>query len=185
MDTYTGCRNWGWPRFVCLLAAVVINGGLAYPTSPSWIPDPFFRIYLGRVHRDKHGSDSLSYDNQGRFRPQAFEEFFANYDREGKGGLSIWDLGNAWVGQVSFCVFTFCVFPPAPFPHLRWCVCSFVCLGNFLVVFFSRADSFLPSTFSTGFSKTHSATCSTCSASRPFSSSGWLRTASCGPPTGC
>ncbi len=63
------------------------------------MPDPFFRIHVARIHRDKHGSDSLSYDTQGRFRPQAFEELFSNYDRGGKGGLDKWDLWNAWRGQ--------------------------------------------------------------------------------------
>jgi hypothetical protein len=30
-----------------------IHSNFSYPTLKSWIPDPFFRIYLNRIHRDK------------------------------------------------------------------------------------------------------------------------------------
>ena len=58
---------------------------------PGWLPDPLFRIYIARLHKDKHGSDSMTYDNEGRFRPQNFEEIFAKYDRGNKGGLT-WEM---------------------------------------------------------------------------------------------
>lgn len=98
-DTYRGFRAWGWAIPLCLFATFVINLNLSYPTGPSWIPDPFFRIYIANVHKDKHGSDSMSYDNEGRFRPQNFEDFFAKYDKENKGGLTIRDLARALKGQ--------------------------------------------------------------------------------------
>jgi len=63
------------------------------------VRDSFFRININRIHHDKHGSDSMSYDNQGRFRPHAFEEFFDNYDRGNKGGLNMGDIYYAWLGQ--------------------------------------------------------------------------------------
>ncbi|KAF8072391.1 SOP1 [Scenedesmus sp. PABB004] len=62
----------------------------SYPSAPTWLPDPFMRIYLKNVHRCKHGSDSEVYDTEGRFVPQRFEELFSKYDRGNKGGLS-WD----------------------------------------------------------------------------------------------
>jgi hypothetical protein len=43
------------------------------------LPDPFFRVYLARVHKDKHGSDTGTYDTEGRFVPQNFENIFAKY----------------------------------------------------------------------------------------------------------
>lgn len=41
----------------------------------------------------------MSYDNEGRFRPQQFEDLFAKYDRDAKGGLAITDLWSLWNGQ--------------------------------------------------------------------------------------
>ncbi|KAI9818945.1 MAG: hypothetical protein M1832_004113 [Thelocarpon impressellum] len=98
-DTYQGCRDFGWNVFLSLLATVLINGALSYPTMPTVLPDPFFRIFVSRMHKNKHGSDSMTYDNEGRFRPQQYEDFFAKYDRDGKGGLSKMDLWDAWKGQ--------------------------------------------------------------------------------------
>jgi len=98
-DIYFGCRKWGWNPLLCLFATLVIAPAMSYPSQSSWIPDPFLRIHVARIHRDKHGSDTGTYDNKGRFRPQNFEEIFANYDRNGKGGLSIGDLYFMWSGQ--------------------------------------------------------------------------------------
>lgn len=99
-DTYRGIRAWGWSILLSLIAAGIIHFGLSYPTCPTFpIPDPFLRISLPRIHKANHGSDSLSYDNEGRFRPQNFEDFFSKYDRDNKGGLDAWDLLRAWKGQ--------------------------------------------------------------------------------------
>ncbi|KAI4248850.1 MAG: hypothetical protein L6R40_000862 [Gallowayella cf. fulva] len=93
-DTYIGCRDYGWGILLSLIATLFINLGLSYPTCPSILPDPFFRIYIDRLYKAKHGSDSMTYDNQGRFRPQQFEDIFAKYDRGNKGGL---DAGDVWI----------------------------------------------------------------------------------------
>lgn len=98
-DTYIGCRNYGWNILLSALATFIINFNLSYPTVPGILPDPFFRIWVKRLHKDKHGSDSMSYDNEGRFRPQQFEDFFAKYDRGNKGGLDAYDLLRAHKGQ--------------------------------------------------------------------------------------
>lgn len=59
---------------------------------------------------NKHGSSTMAFDNEGRFRPQFFDEFFARNDVEGKGGLTFWEGYNglrrirfAWdiFGQIS------------------------------------------------------------------------------------
>jgi peroxygenase len=116
-DTYIGFRKWGmyrnqvyargfltryspgWNPLLAGLATFIINFNLSYPTCPSILPDPFFRIYVKRVYKNKHGSDSMTYDNEGRFRPQNFEDIFAKYDRENKGGLSLKDVTYFWKGQ--------------------------------------------------------------------------------------
>jgi len=99
LDTYRGCRRWGWNPLLCLFATFLINVNLSYPTGSSWLPDPFFRIYLDKLYKDKHGSDSMSFDNEGRFKPQQFEDFFAKYDEGNKGGLDVLDLLRAHKGQ--------------------------------------------------------------------------------------
>lgn len=41
----------------------------------------------------------MTYDNEGRFRPQNFEDIFAKYDEGNKGGLDVWDFFRFWKGQ--------------------------------------------------------------------------------------
>jgi hypothetical protein len=98
-DTYRGVRAWGWAVPLALLAMFIIHGALSYMTLPGLLPDPFFRIYLDKIHKDKHGSDSGSYDNEGRFRPQNYEEIFTKYDRGDKGGLTTGDIWRMLSGQ--------------------------------------------------------------------------------------
>lgn len=98
-DTYAGCRRWGWSRPLCVVVAALIHAGLSWPTQQGWLPDPLLRIRVDRLHRAKHGSDSQTFDNEGRFRPQNFEDFFEKYDEGRKGGLDWWDLLWAWWGQ--------------------------------------------------------------------------------------
>ncbi|KAK4985812.1 hypothetical protein LTR50_005719 [Elasticomyces elasticus] len=98
-DTYIGIRAWGWSIALAAFATLVINVNLSYPTGTSWLPDPLFRIHLAGLHKDKHGSDSMTFDNEGRFRPQNFEDLFAKYDEGRKGGLDVWDLLRMHKGQ--------------------------------------------------------------------------------------
>ncbi|KAF9977335.1 hypothetical protein BGZ73_006376 [Actinomortierella ambigua] len=86
-DTLVAFRQLGYHWFWCLVAVWVIHGFLSYATQPGWLPDPLFRIHLNRIHKNKHGSDSATYDPEGRFVPQHFEDIFAKYstvpDKEG------------------------------------------------------------------------------------------------------
>ncbi|KAG6011194.1 hypothetical protein E4U54_008223 [Claviceps lovelessii] len=79
LDTFRGFYALGFHFLLSVLSMVIIHSSFSYPTVPGYLPDPFFRIYLRRIHRDKHGSDSGTYDNEGRFAPQKFEDMFAKY----------------------------------------------------------------------------------------------------------
>lgn len=98
-DTYRSCRGWGWNPLLSAIVMIIIHQGLSYPTCPSWIPDPSFRIWINNIHKDNHGSASGSYDQEGRFRPQQFEDIFSKYDQGHKGGLTIGDLLRFHKGQ--------------------------------------------------------------------------------------
>ncbi|KAG0618697.1 hypothetical protein M758_4G085800 [Ceratodon purpureus] len=78
-ETYQGFRALGYSPTISVLAAIVINGSFSYPTYDGWIPDPRFPIYLEKIHRTKHGSDTEVYDTEGRFLPSKFEEIFNKY----------------------------------------------------------------------------------------------------------
>jgi peroxygenase len=97
-DTFNGFRKLGFGIFLSLFSMVIIHSNFAYPTQDSWIPDPRLRIHLKNIHKDKHGSDTGTYDHEGRFIPQHFEEIFVKYGG-GKDYVTAWDLVNVWSGR--------------------------------------------------------------------------------------
>ncbi|KAL3426113.1 hypothetical protein PVAG01_02904 [Phlyctema vagabunda] len=88
LDTYRGFYALGYGFILSLVALVVIHANFSYPTVQGFLPDPCFRIYIARIHKDKHGSDSGTYDNEGRFIPQKFEDIFAKYASGDKQGIT-------------------------------------------------------------------------------------------------
>ncbi|KAJ4395083.1 hypothetical protein N0V91_011082 [Didymella pomorum] len=97
-DTFVGFYNLGFGVVLSAFALFIIHINFSYPTSNSWLPDPLFRINLVNIDRTKHGSDSDTYDSQGRFRPQQFEDIFAKY-ANGADHLTIWTLLEQIKGQ--------------------------------------------------------------------------------------
>ncbi|EXJ86897.1 hypothetical protein A1O3_03851 [Capronia epimyces CBS 606.96] len=97
-DTFVGFYKLGFGVILSLVALFIIHLNFSYVTQPSWVPDPLFRIYLANVHKTKHGSDSGTYDNEGRFIPHKFEEIFDKY-AHGKDSLNIWDMASLIKGQ--------------------------------------------------------------------------------------
>lgn len=94
LDTYTGFRDLGFNILFSLLATLIINLNFSYPTrlAHSIIPDPRFRVYVDSIYKAKHGSDSGTFDAEGRFVPQAFEDMFSKYDCDGDGALTFGEL---------------------------------------------------------------------------------------------
>ncbi|GAA6062181.1 hypothetical protein JCM10212_001345 [Sporobolomyces blumeae] len=87
-DTFIGFYRLGYAVIWCILSVFLIHPTFSFFTQKSWIPDPFFRIRTDRIHRAKHGSDTSTYDAQGRFVPAKFEAIFEKFDRGHKGGLT-------------------------------------------------------------------------------------------------
>lgn len=53
--TYVGFRELGFNPIFSLIAMAIIHLGFSYPTrlGYSWIPDPWFRVYAGTIHKAK------------------------------------------------------------------------------------------------------------------------------------
>ncbi|KAL2463536.1 Peroxygenase 2 [Forsythia ovata] len=89
-ETYAGFRLIGFNVIVSLMAAIVING---------WLPNPLFPIYIYNVHKAKHGSDSGTYDTEGRYSPVNFENMFRKYAQTVPDKLTLGELWNMTEGN--------------------------------------------------------------------------------------
>jgi len=100
-DTFMGFYALGFSIFLCILSVLIIHSNFSYPTVEGYLPDPFFRIYIARIHKCKHGSDTGTYDTEGRYIPQKFEDFWSKYGKMygGQVGMTKRDLWHAVSGN--------------------------------------------------------------------------------------
>jgi len=95
IDVYNGFRDLGF-SVIFSVGSFLISLFFSYPTSLaySYLPDPYFRIYVNSIHKAKHGSDTGIYDSDGHLRPALFEELFDKFDKSGTGSL---DVNELWL----------------------------------------------------------------------------------------
>ncbi|CAL4938305.1 unnamed protein product [Urochloa decumbens] len=80
-ETFQGLRAIGCGLLVSFTGTILISLVLTHPTQPGWQPSPLFSIHIDNIHKAKHGSDSESYDTEGRFDPSKFDAIFSKYGR--------------------------------------------------------------------------------------------------------
>ncbi|KAJ7131375.1 Caleosin [Mycena epipterygia] len=79
LDTFKGFRAIGFGLILSFLSMVIIHSAFSYFTLETLLPDPFFRIRVGRVHRALHGSDTGSYTQTGDLDERRFDFVFTLY----------------------------------------------------------------------------------------------------------
>ncbi|KAK3150907.1 hypothetical protein QOZ80_3AG0239260 [Eleusine coracana subsp. coracana] len=87
-ETFKGLRAIGCSFPKSLFFAFFINLALSYPTQSGWLPSPLLSIHIKNIHKGKHGSDSETYDTEGRFDPSKFDAVFSKYGRTVQNALT-------------------------------------------------------------------------------------------------
>ncbi|XP_066388475.1 peroxygenase-like [Miscanthus floridulus] len=80
-ETFKGMRAIGCGFFTSLVLGFFINLVMSYPTQPGWLPSLLLSVHIKNIHKAKHGSDSETYDTEGRFDPSKFDAIFSKYGR--------------------------------------------------------------------------------------------------------
>jgi peroxygenase len=72
-------RALGFGFGVSTVSAAFINTALGSKCRPENATSSNMDIYIENIQKGKHGSDTGSYDTEGRFVPEKFEEIFAKH----------------------------------------------------------------------------------------------------------
>ncbi|KAH0886726.1 hypothetical protein HID58_062822 [Brassica napus] len=81
-ETYAGFRDLGFN-----------------PISSSWLPSPLLPVYIDNIHKAKHGSDSSTYDTEGRYVPVNLENIFSKYALTAPNKITLKELWNLTEGN--------------------------------------------------------------------------------------
>ncbi|KAL6649511.1 hypothetical protein ACP70R_013735 [Stipagrostis hirtigluma subsp. patula] len=98
-ETFQGLRAIGCGYPVSFMGSLLINLVLSYPTQPGWLPSPLLSIHVKNIHKGKHGSDSETYDTEGRFDPSKFDAIFSKYGRSHPNALTKGELTSMLKGN--------------------------------------------------------------------------------------
>ncbi|NP_001353659.1 caleosin [Zea mays] len=98
-ETFQGLRAIGCGLTVSFAFSILINLFLSYPTQPGWLPSPLLSIRIDNIHKGKHGSDSETYDTEGRFDPSKFDAVFSKYGRTHPNALTKDELSSMLQGN--------------------------------------------------------------------------------------
>ncbi|RVX70671.1 hypothetical protein B0A52_05321 [Exophiala mesophila] len=93
LDVYRGFRALGF-SIIFSFGGLLIPLLFSYRTRlvRSYIPDPFFRLYVSGIHNAKHTSDTGIFDVKGHFVSARFDAMFDQFDHTNSGGLSAREL---------------------------------------------------------------------------------------------
>ncbi|KAL9674825.1 hypothetical protein QQ045_003024 [Rhodiola kirilowii] len=78
-ETFSGFRRLGFNVIASVFLTFLVHAAMSYASLPTWMPSPFFPIYVENIYRAKHGSDSGTYDTEGRYIPEHMEQIFSKY----------------------------------------------------------------------------------------------------------
>lgn len=101
LDTFRGFRALGFNLFLSVLSIFIIHSGFSYPSRirTTFLPDPFFRVFLNGIDLCKHGSDSGSYDSRGYFQPSQYNAAFEKYAAKPDEGMTVREVIHYLRGQ--------------------------------------------------------------------------------------